>query len=105
MGWIRLKGEIIFKSWQSLERMARTLIDLKEKDKEKVEKVTIKNYHPRKVFAIRDFPPGYGKGATPVSREDYVNEQQGENNVDEEDLQEAEVDPEDDPVNEYEFRQ
>ncbi|EOY03320.1 Uncharacterized protein TCM_018223 [Theobroma cacao] len=105
MGWIPSKGEIIFKSWQSLERMAHTSIDLKEKDKEKVEKVTIKNYRPRKVFSIRDFPPGCGKGATLVSREDYVNEQQGENNVDEEDLQEAEVDLEDDPVNEYEFRQ
>ncbi|EOY16865.1 Uncharacterized protein TCM_035797 [Theobroma cacao] len=40
--WAPSGSEIIFKSWRSLERMAHTPINFKEKDKEKVEKVTVK---------------------------------------------------------------
>ncbi|EOY03361.1 Uncharacterized protein TCM_018350 [Theobroma cacao] len=65
--------------------MAHNGIDLKENNKEKVEKITIENYRSRKVLVVWDFPPGCGRGAAPVSKEDYVNEQQGQNDLDEED--------------------
>ncbi|EOX99989.1 Uncharacterized protein TCM_009171 [Theobroma cacao] len=59
----------------------------KEKTKEAIAKVDIR---PRKVSAIRDFPPGCGRGVAPVSREECERQQQAWLNR----VQEDEKDPE-----------
>ncbi|EOY03093.1 Uncharacterized protein TCM_017542 [Theobroma cacao] len=69
--WVRPRYEIIFMGWIRLTRMMRNEIDLRKKNTNKVEKEIVWNYHLRKVSAVRDFPPGYERGAAPVSKEEF----------------------------------
>ncbi|EOX94214.1 Uncharacterized protein TCM_003732 [Theobroma cacao] len=61
------------------------------------EAITKGDIRPRKVSAVRHFPPGCGRGAAPVSREDCIRIQQAWIKDKMGKSQEIEEDPEEDP--------
>ncbi|EOY21500.1 Uncharacterized protein TCM_013162 [Theobroma cacao] len=66
--------------------------DYKKMGKEKMKEVAVKSYCPWKVSVVQNFSLSCGKRASPITRKDYVNDQQGENGENEEDRQEVEDD-------------
>ncbi|EOY03220.1 Uncharacterized protein TCM_017883 [Theobroma cacao] len=108
--WIPPRLEIMFRSGESL-KSSETLeskasaetwervknffsVMSKEKFKEKVkEAMAIGSYRPRKVSAVRNFPPRCGRVAAPVSREECIRVQQAWIKDNMEKPQEMEEDP------------
>ncbi|EOY32482.1 Uncharacterized protein TCM_040415 [Theobroma cacao] len=73
-GSVPPRGKPLFKSLMSLARLVRNEINPRKKNTNKMEKKRIiSNYRPTKVSVsvVRNFPPGCGRGGTPVSKEEF----------------------------------
>ncbi|EOY03252.1 Uncharacterized protein TCM_017968 [Theobroma cacao] len=72
-GSVSPRGKPLFKSLRSLARLVHNEIDSTKKNMNKMGKRMINNYRPRKVSIsiVRHFPPGCGRGAAPISKEEF----------------------------------